>query len=132
MVGGSDQTKQVYLFLPGCLVQESWTLKRALASFGCSFRGQVDVRQMFGTCDDLGVKKQPTLNKETRQRRTQVQGYGLGICQFSPKGYTSGWALFDLVMGQNLWLHFGVDKHPFATYFDVHQGYWVLTRPTAN
>ena len=23
----------------------------------------------------------------------------------------------------NLWLHFGVDEHPFATYFDVHQGY---------
>ena len=30
-------------------------------------------------------------------------------------------------MGHNLWLHFGVDEHPFATYFDVHQGYWVLT-----
>ena len=27
---------------------------------------------------------------------------------------------------QNLWLHFGVDEHPFATYFDVHQGYRVL------
>ena len=24
--------------------------------------------------------------------------------------------------------HFGVDEHPFATYFDVHQGFsWVLT-----
>ena len=23
--------------------------------------------------------------------------------------------------------HFGVDEHPFATYFDVHQGYRVLT-----
>ena len=30
-------------------------------------------------------------------------------------------------MGHNLWLHFGVDEHPFATYFDVHQGYRVLT-----
>ena len=28
-----------------------------------------------------------------------------------------------LAMGQNLWLHFGVDEHPFAPYFDVHQGY---------
>ena len=28
----------------------------------------------------------------------------------------------------NLWRsHFGVDEHPFATYFDVHQGYRVLT-----
>ena len=26
-----------------------------------------------------------------------------------------------------LWFHFGVDEHPFATYFDVHQGYRVLT-----
>ena len=24
------------------------------------------------------------------------------------------------------WLHFGVDEHPFATYFGVHQGYRVL------
>ena len=24
-------------------------------------------------------------------------------------------------------LHFGVDEHPCATYFDVHQGYRVLT-----
>ena len=23
--------------------------------------------------------------------------------------------------------HFGVDEHPFETYFDVHQGYRVLT-----
>ena len=27
-------------------------------------------------------------------------------------------------MGYNVWLHFGVDEYPFATYFDVHQG-WV-------
>ena len=31
-------------------------------------------------------------------------------------------------MGQNLWLHFGVEEHPFATFFvDVHQGYMVST-----
>ena len=30
-------------------------------------------------------------------------------------------------MGHNPWLHFDVDEHPFATYFDVHQGYRVLT-----
>ena len=30
-------------------------------------------------------------------------------------------------MGHNLWLYFGVDEHPFATYFDAHQGYRVLT-----
>ena len=30
-------------------------------------------------------------------------------------------------MGHNLWLHCGVDEHPFATYFDVHQGYRVWT-----
>ena len=30
-------------------------------------------------------------------------------------------------MGHTLWLHFGVDEHPFATYFDVHRGYGVLT-----
>ena len=28
----------------------------------------------------------------------------------------------NMAMVQNLWLHFGVDEHPFATYFDVHQG----------
>ena len=33
----------------------------------------------------------------------------------------------DQVMGHNLWFHSGVDEHPFATYFDVHQGYRVLT-----
>ena len=33
----------------------------------------------------------------------------------------------DLAMGHNLWLHSGVDEHPFTTYFDVHQGYGVLT-----
>ena len=32
-------------------------------------------------------------------------------------------SLLHLAMGQNLWLHFGVDEHPFATYFDVHQKY---------
>ena len=32
-----------------------------------------------------------------------------------------------MAMGHNLWLHFGRDEHPFATYFDVHQGYRVLT-----
>ena len=32
-----------------------------------------------------------------------------------------------MAMGHNLWLLFGVDEHPFATYFDVHQGYRVLT-----
>ena len=32
-----------------------------------------------------------------------------------------------MAVGQNLWLHFGVDEHLFATYFDVHQGYRVLT-----
>ena len=32
-----------------------------------------------------------------------------------------------MAMGHNLWLHFGLDEHPFATYFDVHQGYRVLT-----
>ena len=32
-----------------------------------------------------------------------------------------------MAMGHNLWLHFGVDEHPFATYFDVHQKYRVLT-----
>ena len=31
-----------------------------------------------------------------------------------------------MAMGHNLWLHFGVDEHPFATYY-VHQGYRVLT-----
>ena len=32
-----------------------------------------------------------------------------------------------LAMGHNLWLHFGVDEHPFAADFDVHQGHRVLT-----
>ena len=36
--------------------------------------------------------------------------------------------LFEgMAMGHNLWLHFGVAEYPFATYFDVHQGYGVLT-----
>ena len=33
-----------------------------------------------------------------------------------------------MAMGHNQWLLFGVDEHehPFATYFDIHQGYRVL------
>ena len=30
----------------------------------------------------------------------------------------------DVAMGHNLWLRFGVTEHPFATYVDVHQGYF--------
>ena len=33
----------------------------------------------------------------------------------------------DMTMGQNLWYHIWVDEHPFTSYFDVHQGYRVLT-----
>ena len=32
-----------------------------------------------------------------------------------------------MAMGHNLCLHFGADEHPCTTYFDVHQGYRVLT-----
>ena len=32
-----------------------------------------------------------------------------------------------VAMGQNLWYHIWVDEHPFTSYFDVHQGYRVLT-----
>ena len=32
-----------------------------------------------------------------------------------------------VAMGHNLWLQFGADEHPCTTYFDVHQGYRVLT-----
>ena len=28
---------------------------------------------------------------------------------------------WNIAMGHTLWLHFGVDEHPFATYFDVLQ-----------
>ena len=30
-------------------------------------------------------------------------------------------------VGHSLWLHFEVDEHPFAAYFDAHQGYRLLT-----
>ena len=33
----------------------------------------------------------------------------------------------DMAMGQSLWYHIWVDEHPFTCYFDVHQGYRVLT-----
>ena len=36
-------------------------------------------------------------------------------------------AAAHMAMGHDLWLHFGPDEHPLATYFDVHQGYSVLT-----
>ena len=32
-----------------------------------------------------------------------------------------------MAIGQNLWYHIWVDEHPFTSYFDVHQGYRVLT-----
>ena len=32
-----------------------------------------------------------------------------------------------MAMGRNLCLHLGPDEHPCTTYFDVHQGYRVLT-----
>ena len=35
--------------------------------------------------------------------------------------------------GHNLWRsHFGVDEHPFVIYFDVHQGYRILTHRHAS
>ena len=37
-----------------------------------------------------------------------------------PKGQKVGFE--QLAMGHNLWLHFGVGEHPFATYFDVSPG----------
>ena len=33
---------------------------------------------------------------------------------------------FDMATG-HLCLHFGAHEHPYTTYFDVHQGYRVLT-----
>ena len=41
--------------------------------------------------------------------------------------YFEGWIGRYMAMGHNLWLYFGVDEHPFATYFDAHQKYRVLT-----
>ena len=35
--------------------------------------------------------------------------------------------LMYVAMRHNLWLHFGVDEHPLASYVDVYQGYRVLT-----
>ena len=42
----------------------------------------------------------------------------------------SGASVFhcQMAMKHNLWLHIGVDEHPFANYFDVHQGYRDLTQ----
>ena len=37
-----------------------------------------------------------------------------------------GWVK-NMAVGHNLCRHFGADEHPCATYFDVHQGYRVLT-----
>ena len=39
---------------------------------------------------------------------------------------------FPRMAGHNPWLHFGVDQHPFATYFDAHQGYRILTHSHTN
>ena len=47
--------------------------------------------------------------------------------RWDPGETAVGLSQFKWPWGQNLWLHFGVDEHPFATYFDVHQGYRVLT-----
>ena len=32
-----------------------------------------------------------------------------------------------MATGQNLWYHIWVDEHGFTIYFDIHQGYRVLT-----
>ena len=34
--------------------------------------------------------------------------------------------LGHLAVEHNLWLHLGVDEHPFATYCDVHQPFEFL------
>ena len=47
------------------------------------------------------------------------------------KPYECG-LISQMAMGRNLWLHFGVDEHPFVTYFDVHQGYRVLAHSQIN
>ena len=50
----------------------------------------------------------------------------IGALVFQSK-HGSGKKNFDMAMGQNLWYHIWVDEHPFTSYFDVHQGYRVLT-----
>ena len=71
---------------------------------------------------------------KVRGRLCLVFGVGFKWTQQlgSPKRYvwTKQWSPFprwhgqakETAMGQSLWLHFGVDEHPFATCFDVHQG----------
>ena len=41
--------------------------------------------------------------------------------------HNDGTTVGYMAMGHSLLLHFGVDEHPFATYFDVQQRYRVLT-----
>ena len=48
----------------------------------------------------------------------------VGILSFPSARVFIGWT--HMAMGHNLWLHLGVEENPFASYFDVHQGYRIL------
>ena len=62
----------------------------------------------------------------------ETRGLRSTFCQFSPALHRSSplaktCSRCNLVLGHNLCLHFGADEQPCTTYFDVHQGYRVLT-----
>ena len=50
---------------------------------------------------------------------------GLSYPKWCRTSFTHSTPKKPFSIGHNLWLHFGVDEHPFATYCDVHQGYRV-------
>ena len=59
------------------------------------------------------------------QSRTNLsKGWGWAHAKVSSPVDARG---IHFTMGHNLCLHFGADEHPCTSYFDVHQGYRVLT-----
>ena len=48
---------------------------------------------------------------------------GLSVPSRQPNAESANNPMLPNGHGQYLWLYFGVDEHPFATDFDVHQGY---------
>ena len=55
------------------------------------------------------------------------QSYGFCAFYAALNNQNSSLKRPHLAMGHNLCLHFGADEQPCTTYFDVHQGYRILT-----
>ena len=80
-------------------------------------------------CPPTGLKRSPGIESAAWVPRSAVLQLHLPAALKVLGSARQSLAIeLHMAMGHNLWRsHFGVDEHPFATNFDVQQGYKVLT-----